>query len=342
MKFGIFDHMDRGTVPLGEQYENRLKLIEAYERSGFDFYHIAEHHATPLGMAPSPSVFLAAVAQRTKRLKFGPLVYTLPMYHPLRVAEEICMLDQLSGGRLQVGVGRGISPHELEHYGVVPAEAQARYLEAFSILMQALTTGNVTFEGKFYTFRNVPMEVAPLQRPHPPLWYGVGNVEAVSWAARNGVNVVCNVPAARAREIMARYCAEWSAAGHEIAALPLVGMNRHVVVADTTEQAISIARRAYQVWHTSFFKLWERHGTRPSYALYPGTFDELEAMGLGVAGSPEKVRDVLTAQAGEAGMNYLVCRLAFGDLALSESLRSLELYAGAVMPALAAVREAAE
>ena len=109
MKFGVFDHMDRGTVPLGEQYENRLKLIEAYDRAGIRTYHLAEHHATPLGMAPSPSVFLAAVAQRTRRLRFGPLVYTLPMYHPLRVAEEICMLDQMSGGRLDIGVGRGIS-----------------------------------------------------------------------------------------------------------------------------------------------------------------------------------------------------------------------------------------
>ena len=342
MKFGIFDHMDRGPLPLGEQYENRLKLIEAYEQSGFYCYHVAEHHATPLGMASSPSVFLAAVAERTTRLKFGPLVYTLPMYHPLRVAEEIGMLDQLSNGRLQVGVGRGISPHELKHYGVDPAEAQARYLEAFAIVMQALTEKRVTFEGKFYTFRDVPIEIEPLQRPHPPLWYGVGNIEAVGWTARNAVNVVCNVPASRAGEIAARYRAEWSAAGNDPAALPLIGFNRHVVVAHSTEEATAIARRAYQVWHTSFFALWRRHGTKPSYALYPETFDELEAMGLGVAGSPEKVRDVLCAQVAEARTNYLVSRLAFGDLSLAESLRSVELYAASVMPALIAVREAAE
>src|SRR5262249_48616035 len=124
MKFGVFDHMDRGTLPLGEQYESRLELVEAYERHGFHLYHLAEHHATPLGMAPSPSVFLSAVAQRTKRLRFGPLVYTLPMYHPLRAAEEICMLDHLSRGRLEIGVGRGISAHELTYYGVDPQEAQ--------------------------------------------------------------------------------------------------------------------------------------------------------------------------------------------------------------------------
>src|SRR6185312_9448620 len=121
MEFGVFDHVDRGAGSLAELYEMRLRLTEAYDRLGLRSYHLAEHHATPLGMAPSPSVFLAAVAQRTKRLRFGPLVFTLSLHHPLRVVEEICMLDQMSGGRLELGVGRGISPHEVAYYGVDPA-----------------------------------------------------------------------------------------------------------------------------------------------------------------------------------------------------------------------------
>src|SRR5262245_4827841 len=96
MEFGVFDHVDRGGAPLAEFYEARLKLVEAYDSGGFCGYHVAEHHATPLGLAASPGVFLAAVAQRTARLRFGPLVYTLPLYHPLRLIEEICMLDQMS------------------------------------------------------------------------------------------------------------------------------------------------------------------------------------------------------------------------------------------------------
>ena len=109
MEFGIFDHLDRSGLPLKEYYEARLKLIETYDRSGFYAYHVAEHHSTPLGMAPSPSVFLSAIAQRTRRLRFGPLVYALPLHHPLRLVEEICMLDHLSGGRLEIGFGRGSS-----------------------------------------------------------------------------------------------------------------------------------------------------------------------------------------------------------------------------------------
>src|SRR5215470_9591036 len=129
MQFGVFDHLERNDLALGDYYEARLRIVEAYDRLGFYGYHVAEHHSTPLGMAPSPSVFLAAVAQRTRRLRFGPLVYALPLYHPLRMIEEICMLDQMSRGRLEIGFGRGSVPAELIYYGQDPAEAQERYVE---------------------------------------------------------------------------------------------------------------------------------------------------------------------------------------------------------------------
>src|SRR4249920_4009301 len=132
LSFGVFDHLDASGAPLRDFYEDRLKLIELYDRLGFYCYQVAEHHSTPLGMAPSPSVFLSAVAQRTKRLNFGPLVYTLPLYHPIRLIEEICMLDQLSGGRFELGVGRGVSPIEIEYFGFDPAKSQAMYLEAYA------------------------------------------------------------------------------------------------------------------------------------------------------------------------------------------------------------------
>src|SRR5690242_14614577 len=142
MEFGVFDHVDRGgRDSLAALYEDRLTLVEAYDRLGIRTYHLAEHHATPLGMAPSPSVFLAAVAQRTKRLRFGPLVYTLSLHHPLRVVEEICMLDQMSGGRLEVGVGRGISPYEVSYYGVDPALGPERFAEAMQVIMKGLKIG---------------------------------------------------------------------------------------------------------------------------------------------------------------------------------------------------------
>jgi alkanesulfonate monooxygenase SsuD/methylene tetrahydromethanopterin reductase-like flavin-dependent oxidoreductase (luciferase family) len=341
MEFGVFDHVDRGgRESLSALYEDRLNLIEAYDRLGIRTYHLAEHHATPLGMAPSPSVFLAAVAQRTKQLRFGPLVYTLSLHHPLRVVEEICMLDQLSGGRLEVGVGRGISPYEVGYYGVDPAKAQAIYVEALAIIVQGLTTHTLNFEGEFFRFRDVPMEMAPVQRPHPPLWYGLARPDGLPWVVANKVNIVCNGPPALVREVTDRYRADWAAAGHPAETIPFMGMTRSIVIAENDGEALDTARRAHRRWYESFILLWDKHGGRPINAFYPDNFDDAQRSGFGVAGTPATVRDMLLAQIEEARVNYLVCRFAFGDMTLQESLRSLEVFAREVRPALvAAARE---
>ena len=173
MEFGVFDHLDRTKQSLPDFYEDRLKIAEAYDRAGFYAYHIAEHHSTPLGMAPSPNVFLAALTQRTKRLRFGPLVFVLPLYHPLRLISEICMLDQMSRGRLELSFGRGASPIEAEYFGVDADERQDIYAEALDVILRGLTHKVLDFHGKYFDFDNVPMELEPLQKPHPPLWYGV-------------------------------------------------------------------------------------------------------------------------------------------------------------------------
>ena len=144
MRFGVFDHLDDGGVPLGRLFEERLKLIEAYDRAGFYGYHLAEHHNTPLGYAPSPGVFLAAVAQRTRRLRFGPMVYLLPLYHPLRLIDEICMLDQMSSGRFLFGVGRGVSPIEVGFFGADPARGMQQFAEALDVVRLGLTRDALT------------------------------------------------------------------------------------------------------------------------------------------------------------------------------------------------------
>src|SRR5919202_457202 len=161
MEFGIFDHLDRDGRKLRDYYEDRLKLAEAYDAAGFYCYHLAEHHSTPIGMAPSPNVFLAAIAQRTRRLRIGTLVYAVPLHHPLRLIEEICMLDHLSGGRVDIGFGRGSSPIELAYYGEDPAAAQEVYAESLDIILQGLTCKQLDFHGKRFSFRAVPMEIEP-------------------------------------------------------------------------------------------------------------------------------------------------------------------------------------
>jgi alkanesulfonate monooxygenase SsuD/methylene tetrahydromethanopterin reductase-like flavin-dependent oxidoreductase (luciferase family) len=336
IEIGVFDHLDRGTAPLAELYEDRLKLVEAYDRLGIRTYHLAEHHATPLGMAPAPGVFLSAVAQRTRRLRFGPLVYTLSLHHPLRVVEEICMLDQMSGGRLELGVGRGISPYEVSYYGVDPAKAQAIYIEALDVILKGLGAKTLDFAGEFFRFKDVPIELEPVQRPHPPLWYGLARSEGLPWVVAHRVNVVCNGPPAIVRQVTDGYRRAWEAAGRPERELPLIGMTRTVVVAESDAEALAIARRAHRRWFQSFMLLWDKHGARPINAFYPDNFDEAQERGFGVAGTLATVRDALQKQLAEARTNYLVCRFAFGDMTLAESLRSLELFAHAVRPDLRA------
>ncbi|HEX5325858.1 MAG TPA: LLM class flavin-dependent oxidoreductase [Acetobacteraceae bacterium] len=332
----MFDHMDRGGGSLADLFEDRLALVEEYDRAGFYGYHVAEHHATPLGLAPSPGVWLAAVAQRTRRLRFGPLVYALPLYHPLRLVDEICMLDQMSGGRLLLGVGRGISPIELGYWGVDPQAAPAMYQEALEVVLAGLTSRELTFTGKYYRYDTVPIELAPVQQPHPPLWYGIGRAEAVSWAARHRVNVVANLPPALMRGITDRYRAEWQALGRPAEELPLMGVSRHVVIAATDSEALAVARPAYRRWRDSFLRLWLKHGQLPNpQAVFPPEFEQAEAAGRAVAGTPDKVRRFMQQTVEESGISYLLCRFAFGDLPRAAALRSVRLFTAEVMPALA-------
>ena len=333
MDFGIFDHVDRNDLPLRDYYEARLRIVEAYDRAGFYGYHVAEHHATPLGLSPSPSVYLSAVAQRTQRLRFGPLVYTLPLYHPLRLIDEVCMLDQMSGGRMLLGIGRGISPIENRYFGHDPADTGPMYEETLAVLLRGLTTRELTFEGKYYTFRDVPIELAPVQRPYPPLWYGIGRPDGTVWTAQHNVNVVANLDAKGTRAITDRYRVEWAALGHPPEAIPFLAVNRHIVVADTDREALETARPAYRQWRASFLKLWDRHNMRPAnpFAIFPEEFDEAEATGRAIAGAPAKVRDFLARDIADGGINYLLCRFAFGSLTLAETERSIDLFARHVM-----------
>ena len=335
LEFGVFDHLDRNDLPLREYYEQRLKVIEALDRSGFYAYHVAEHHFTPLGMAPSPSVFLSAIAQRTKRLRFGTFVYALPVHHPLRVLEEICMLDHMSGGRLEIGFGRGSVPFEISYYGQNAEERQQIYAERLELILKAFTVKTLNWKGRYDQFENVPMEMESFQKPHPPLWYGAHSPDSAERAARKGLNMVTNDMPDNARAIVARYRQIWRDVQGP-ATLPKMGVVRFIVVADSDAKAMTIARRAYLRWRSSFTYLSEMNGTMPNSPLRVESFDALIGQGQAIAGSPETVRKFLAAQVEDSKANYIVGQFCFGDLTLEEMLRSVELFATEVKPALQA------
>jgi alkanesulfonate monooxygenase SsuD/methylene tetrahydromethanopterin reductase-like flavin-dependent oxidoreductase (luciferase family) len=332
MKFGVFDHMDRAGGDLGRQFDERLRLIELYERAGFHGYHLAEHHATPLGMAASPSLFLSAVAQRTRRLRFGPMVYALPLYHPLRILEEICMLDQLSGGRLEIGFGRGASPIELAYFGCDPDEAERLYQDALALMLRGFTDKRVSVDTPELKLGNVPIELDCLQKPHPPLWYGLHSPSSAERVARQALNVICLDPTEASHAAIARYRQVWREA-HGERPEPKIGIGRFVVVAETDAEALALARRAYPRWFASFDHLNRRHG-RVAVHQRPAEWDALSSLEQGIAGSPSTVADFVAAQMRRTGANYFVAQPAFGDLSFAEAKASIERFVSQVMPAV--------
>ncbi|MDB5595235.1 MAG: Flavin-dependent oxidoreductase, luciferase family [Hyphomicrobiales bacterium] len=331
MKFGIFDHLDNSAIPAHQFFSDRLTLIELYDRYEFHCYHIAEHHGTTLGMAPSPNVFLAAVAQRTKRLRFGPMVYALPLYHPLRLVQEICMLDQLSQGRLDVGFGRGSSPVEIAYFGVDPHETEAIFQRTLPAVLSAIESGVFIASDQQPPFQKIELKIPAFQRPGPPVWYGVHTPESAERAARRGWQTINLDTAEEARICTDAYlgaCREVPP-GKE----PLLGLGRFIVVASSDHEAQALARRAYPHWHESFTHLARTLGSTAKHPR-PATWEALEGQGKGIAGSPETVARLCADQLGTSRCNYLVGQFAFGDQNLDELTTSVRLFAEHVMPRL--------
>lgn len=333
MRFSVFDHNDASGRPAAQQIAERLELVRAYERLGYRAYHMAEHHGTPLGITPSPHLMLAAASQRTSVIRLGTLISILPLYHPMRAIEEACTLDQLTNGRLDLGVGRGISPVETSFHGVPGDQAQDQFDEAFEILRAGLTSDTVDFHGKYYQIDGAPVVTRPVQRPHPPLWYGTRTLDRAPWCARLTMPMMALVPSERVRPLTDAYKAEWAALGRAEADLPPLGITRSVVLADTNEAAMAIANRAFVRFRENFELLWHKFGVPLPPVLPADTFEGIHATGHFYAGDPAGARDWVARHRDVGGINYMALELCFGDMTMAQTLRSAELFATEVMPA---------
>ena len=341
VRFGVFDWLDDGGADLADHYGRRLALVEHADRLGLWCYQVAEHHGTPLGMAPSPNVFLAAAAVRTRRIRLGPLVDVLPLYDPVRLVEEICMLDHLSGGRLELGVGRGGSPGELALYGVRPEQTRDIFREALDLLLTGLRTGRFDHEGEHFTRTGVAKPLRPLQRPHPPPWYPTPLPDSIPWISSQGMSLALGFllekQGTHAGEMIERYRRAWEEHRNDEGRLnahvaePAVGVIHHVVVAESDAEAQTIARPALRRFFESFNHIWlTQRGTE----YYPSDVDAFIERGHVLLGSPATVRDQL-ARVLALGATYVAGVFAFGDLPARASARSLELFAREVVPAVA-------
>lgn len=345
MKIGLFDHLERSEDrTLATQFDERLEFAAAADKAGFYCLHTAEHHSSRLNMVPEPGVWLAAVARETEQMRLGPLVYLLTLYSPLRLAEEICMLDHLSKGRLELGVGRGVSPFELNFHKIDHEESREIFFDAYECLKEALTNDEFSYDGKYFSYTDVPITLRPLQQPYPPVWYGSSNTVGATWAGEHGLHFAANGPTETALENITAFRAAFEKRGAPAHPKPefsdghATGLLRHIYVADTDEEALRIAKPALEYHAASLNWLRERAGG-DNFAKRAGIhrgadFESWANMGMAIAGSPDTVRAKLTEQINKLGINYLIAYLFFGTMTLADALRSQALFVSEVMPHL--------
>jgi alkanesulfonate monooxygenase SsuD/methylene tetrahydromethanopterin reductase-like flavin-dependent oxidoreductase (luciferase family) len=344
MKVGLFDHVERCDRPLATAFDERLQFAVAAEAAGIYCLHVAEHHGTPLNMVPVPGVYLGALTRATKRLRLGPLVYLLPLYSPLRLIEEIAILDHMSHGRLDVGVGRGVSAYELNFHKVDPETSREVFIDAFDAVYAGLTHDRLTYHGKHFSYDNVPMELRSLQQPHPPFWYPSSNETGSTWAGERGLNFSTLGSVERASGCIKAYKDALAKRGGPI--LPNkdfpggVGMsiNRQAVVADSEADAMKIARPAFERFHQSLTKLERDNAGGPRFAHHiTGDLDAAIKSGQFIVGTPDSVRANIERQVKALGVNYMIFSLFFGEMSFESAMRSLKLFSAEVLPRLASL-----
>ena len=327
MRFGIFSVVDRYPKELArtsaELYGELLEQGEAADELGFDSFWIAEHHFHEYGAIPRPAVWMAAAAKITRRVRLGAAVVVLPFDNPLRVAEDYAMVDVLSGGRLNLGVGSGYLKHEFEGFGVPLEERRERFDEALEILLRAWTGERVSYAGKYYRVTDVQLNVLPVQKPRPPVWIATLRADGAPRVGVRGLPVML-IPYASAETLaemrvgVGAYKSAFVRAGGrpEDATVPF-GFHCHC--AESTAQARHEAREPM-----------ERYVRTRLYAVQR-PFDALVEQNVVAFGDPDEI--VRVARLYEAaGFTDFLAITNFGGLGHKHALRSLELMARHVLP----------
>lgn len=302
--FSVMDHYEDEARGVGEFYAQALDQAEHAEQLGYDAFWVAEHHFHQYGVVPNPAVFLAVVAQRTRRLRLGTAISALTFHNALTLAENYAMVDVLSGGRLMYGVGSGYLPHEFAGHGIDPADKRARFDETLAAVEQLLTGERTSFDGRFQSFANLKLNVAPVQRP-VPVYVGVLRKEAAYFVGRQGRNLMC-VPYASVdtfddiADIAAEFRRGRAEAGLDADADSLaVALHTHVAESDAA------ARR-------DAADAFDRYVATRLYAR-KATYDDVMRSGLHLFGSPAHVADKLAALR-DMGIGQIMTLQNFGYL----------------------------
>ena len=349
MKFGLFYlFSDFGHIPQDQVFHEVLEEIEYGEELGFDSVWLPEHHFAVYGMLGNPMVLAAAIAQRTRRMQIGTAIMVLPFQHPLRLAEDVALVDVLSQGRLLLGLGRGYQPPEFHGFGVPQQASREMFLEGFEILTRALSGEKFTYDGKFWKIQE-PTEIypKPIQKPHPPFYFAAISPATYDIAARLGISLLRS-PQFSDLDTVAKafeeYKARMRAYGHDpdILDQPL---SVRTFVAPTDEEAKGEVQHVVWFYHLLATLLPGAPG-RPKPAGYenyprdPALLSQVsveEVWQRGTCfGSPERVTELMKLYMQRTGTTHWMTQMRCGGVEHKKALRSMELFAKEVMPALRA------
>jgi alkanesulfonate monooxygenase SsuD/methylene tetrahydromethanopterin reductase-like flavin-dependent oxidoreductase (luciferase family) len=327
MKFGVlqFFSWPERRIPIAQVYERALSRIEIMDKTGYDAVWLAEHHFNSFSVCPSVHMMGTHVAARTQRLRIGTAVTLAAFYHPLRIAEEIALLDVLSGGRVNFGAGRGFDATEFRAFGVPPPESADRFREAVEIVLAAWSGERLNYSGRYFSFENIEVLPKPVQAPHPPVWVAASSEPAVEWAARRGLTIMMDphsphAEIARKREL---YRSQLEAAGHRMDGRE-IPMARLVALAETEAKAEEVARSGAGWIVGSYIGKSGGAYLDPKAAQKDPVERYLD--GIVVYGTPEKVIDDLQRLGEEMFLDYL--------LAAPLSHESFVLFTEKVLPKL--------
>jgi alkanesulfonate monooxygenase SsuD/methylene tetrahydromethanopterin reductase-like flavin-dependent oxidoreductase (luciferase family) len=356
MKFAHFSHCwgKPGMTP-HQRYEQLWRELMLADELGFDFSFCVEHHFRPdESWMSSPALYAVGGSARTKRLRVGTMGFVVPLYNPLRLAEEIAIVDQMSGGRLECGLVPGITAAYFEPFGIDYNFRKSPTLEFIQYLRAAYGEQPFSFKGDNYETKSARLAVLPAQRPHPPLWMMSRDPPTLEFCAANGVNpgFFISFPRAEAGPRYRTFLADWDAVGH--AHRPNIGYSTVVYVDETDEKALEVARfrasRAYegllpapQSPDESFESRVARNKARFQGRGEPGAAEIMSNIfdpdfilerDLVFIGSPQTVADKLR-RAAEVGMfNTFMGEFNFADLPEADLMRSIRLFGTEVIPRL--------
>jgi len=351
LEFALWDGFgayEMATAPVAADiYERHIEEAQLAEELGYGSYFIIEHQNSHVGQITAPSVYLCAVARHTSRLRIGAMIYQLPFYHPMRLAEEVATLDQLSRGRVEFGIGAGVAEHEFIRWSLPFYERREMTREALEIIVKAWTEESVTYEGKYWRFDEALPVPRPYQQPHPPIWVAAHSPASFEYAAKQNYHVSQNLDVDDVvAEKFELYRRRWRECGHP-GPMPRTFLMRAVHVAETDEVARAeaeepllvsrkLGREGIARTRIGFKGNEDSPTTRELNRVFEGmsrSYDFWIDNGLALVGSPDTVIRKLNDQHQRLGYDVFCANHHFGPMPAEQSLKSLRLFGKEVIPA---------